>query len=321
MSLKRRGDSPDLHAVKIYKGLSVYKVRGSQFWYLRLWNHERRKYIVSGTGQTSEIGARRAAIDFAVSRTRSQEPVEREFTFRHFANKTLVHCSRRVGEGRLHRGTMKAIEWAIQNADWGLLKWFGAKDVRKISNRDYTEYINDLTQRRPDLSSSSKNSIMSAFRNVLKLAHEENAIPHLPATPRAKLKDNPRPFFRFHPLVDKQNDSYRKLLRTAREMAEAKIVIRGIPVTDELHDILVFLTQSFVRPLTSELYAIKHNDISRVGVANGLACVADAVGCMADGFTNNLLLPPWNAKAERQVLCCKQSNNFAKGLPPKIVNS
>lgn len=75
------------------------------------------------------------------------------------------------------------------------------------------------------------------------------------------MKDNPRPFFRFHPLVPKEADAYQKLLSTAKAMAIEFVEVRGVPVTDELYDILLFLTHSFVRPLTTELYAIKHRDI------------------------------------------------------------
>src|SRR5262249_35061529 len=169
--------------------------------------------------------------------------------------------------------TVKAIEVAIQTPEWGLLKWFGARDVRKITTRDYTEFMNALAKHPSNLSSSSKNSVMSAFRNVLKVAREEGAIDDLPATPRAMQKDNPRPFFRFHPLVGKDQDAYRKLLKTAREMAEEKVIVRGIPVTYELYDLIVFLTQSFVRPTDSELFAIKHNDIAISDDPVGLSIV------------------------------------------------
>jgi hypothetical protein len=70
-----------------------------------------------------------------------------------------------------------------------------------------------------------------------------------------------RPFFR-HPLVPKEADAYQKLLSAAKAMAIEFVEIRGVPVTDELYDILLFLTHSFVRPLTTELYAIKHQDIT-----------------------------------------------------------
>jgi hypothetical protein len=84
----------------------------------------------------------------------------------------------------------------------------------------------------------------------------------VPETPRSRVKDNPRPFFRFHPLVAKDDDNYQKLLRQVKEMADQRIEVRGIVITDELYDLVLFLTHSFVRPITSELYAIKHSDIT-----------------------------------------------------------
>jgi hypothetical protein len=263
----------DLKAIKIYKGLSIYKVRGSQFWYVRVWDSGKQKYVVKGTGETSRIEARQAAIDFASSRLRTEQAVERQFTFKHYAQKTLEKGSRLVAEGERHVGTVKAIEWALQNADWGLLKWFGGKDVRQLRTVDFSEYMTALTRKHPELSASSKNSIMSAFRNVLKVARESGVIDDVPDTPRAKQQDNPRPFFRFHPLVAREADAYRRLLKAAREMAEAKVVIRGIPVTYELYDVILFLTHTFVRPLTSELYALKHSDVTVSESPRGLTVV------------------------------------------------
>ena len=229
---------------------------------MRLWDSERKKYINKGTGETSKIEARKSAVDFARNVLKSQPSVEAQFTFKHFAIKTLARGDLLVSKGQRHIGTKKAIQLSIQNTEWGLLRWFGNKDVREITTRDYSEYMADLEKRRPDLSASTKATVMSAFRNVLKVACEEGAIDNVPATPRPKQRDNPRPFFRFHPLVKSEDDAYRKLLKTARAMAEEKVVVRGIPVTYELYDLIVFLTQSFERPVVSELYAIKHNDVT-----------------------------------------------------------
>ena len=59
-----------------------------------------------------------------------------------------------------------------------------------------------------------------------------------------------------------KDDVYKKVLDTAKEMAREGVIVRGVPVTDELYDIILFLTHSFVRPIVSELYAIKHNDVT-----------------------------------------------------------
>jgi hypothetical protein len=65
-------------------------------------------------------------------------------------------------------------------------------------------YITNPTKKRPDLSASSRSTLMAAFRKVLKIAGDEGVIDHVPAAPRVKIKDNPRPFFRFASLVSKE---------------------------------------------------------------------------------------------------------------------
>ena len=107
------------------------------------------------------------------------------------------------------------ITWVIQNEDWGLMRKFGPRDVRKIKTRDFQDYIEDLSRKRPDLSPSTKNTILAAFRNVLKIARDDGVLDRLPDTPRTTQKDNPRPFFRFFPLVSPEEDADLKLRQTA----------------------------------------------------------------------------------------------------------
>ncbi len=44
-------------------------------------------------------------------------------------------------------------------------------------------------------------------------------------------------------------------------MAKEDVVVRGVEVTEELYDLIVFCVHAFVRPTTTELYALKHDDI------------------------------------------------------------
>jgi hypothetical protein len=249
-------------AIKVLPGVSIYKVNGSQFWYVRVWDRDRKKYLVKGTGETSSIRAREAAKNHALSLVKHQPIVEPQFSFQHFADKCLTKNRALAAKGERNVGYIKSIKWSLQNPDWGLSKYFGSKDVRKIGTREYTQYMENLTKKRPDLTASTKNTIMSSFRNVLKAARDDGAIDVIPSTPRAEQKDSPRPFFRFYPIVSKADDAYKKLLDTAKQMATDDVVIRGIPVTSELYDLIIFLTHSFLRPLVSELYAIKHSDIT-----------------------------------------------------------
>ena len=249
-------------AINLYKGLSIYRVAGSANWYVRIWDRKRKKYIVKSTGKESSIEAKEVAQEYALTLLKNAPIVEAEFTFRHFALKFLNENAKLARSGERSKGYAQSMGWAVQNADWGLLDYFGDMDVRKIRTHTYQEYLAMLDRKRPDLSPSTLNSLMAAFRNVLKIARNEGAIEIVPATPRAKSKDNPRPFFKFHPLVSKENDSYQKLLTGAQKLADSDIAVRGVSVTSELYDILLFLTHSFVRPTTTELYSIKHSDIT-----------------------------------------------------------
>ena len=249
-------------AIKLYRGVSIYQVKGSQNWYVRVWDRERHRYIVRTTGVRTAVKAREIAKEYALELLRSEKPVDREFTFRHFALKCLSNSAAMVAKGERNSNYARVIQWVIQKDDWGLVRRFGPRDVRSIKTQDVHNYIEALEKTKPHFSSSTKNTILAAFRNVMKVARDEGVIDHVPDTPRTRQRDNPRPLFRFYPLVSKEDDAYKKLLDAAKTIAGEGVVVRGVPVTDELYDIILFVTHSFVRPTTTELYAIKHNDIT-----------------------------------------------------------
>lgn len=97
----------------------------------------------------------------------------------------------------------------------------------------------------------------------MKLALMAGVIDSIPETPKEnRTKVKPRTFFRFSPLVSKELDDYQRLLRHAEELAGQGITVRGIPLTDELRDIILFTVHSFVRPTHSELYALRRSDVA-----------------------------------------------------------
>jgi integrase len=150
----------------------------------------------------------------------------------------------------------------LDNDDWGLVRHFGTRDVRELTTRDWQLFIEKISRKRSDLSTSTRNMLMATFRNVLKIARDDGLIDVVPATPRVRQKDNPRAFFRFKPLVPEDRDEYQKLLQGAKQLATEAKVVRGVEITTELYDLILFCVHSFVRPTTTELYALRHNDIA-----------------------------------------------------------
>ena len=255
-------DSADLKSIRLYRGVTIYRVTQSPNWMVRVWDKERKRYLVKTTGTALVTQAREIAKDLALTLLKQEKQVEREFSFRTYAMKLIKQGEDMAKKGERNKGYVKAMYWCIQNEDWGLLRRFGGRDVRDITTRDFREYMGYLDTLKTTLSSSTKNTILATFRNVLKVAREEAVIDTLPDTPRSRQRDNPRPFFRFYPLVSKTDDVYEKVKQTAKDMADMMVDVRGVEVTEELYDLILFVTHSFVRPITSELYSIRHRDVT-----------------------------------------------------------
>lgn len=260
--VKKSRNSLDGEIITIQRGLAIYKVHASPFWQARIRDPRIRRYVVRSTEETSRIKAKQVARELAFDLLGSEKRIEREYTFRYFANRLMAKGERLVANGDRNANYVRTIKLFLNQADWGLIKAFGLRDIREIKTRDYQEFMDGLSRKRPDLSTSTRNMLTATFRNVLKVARDDGMIDSIPSTPRTRQKDNPRSYFPFHPLVSKEDDIYQAILRAALRLADEDTKVRGVPVTDELYDLILFTTHSFVRPIISELYALKHGDVT-----------------------------------------------------------
>jgi hypothetical protein len=247
--------------IKIHRGLAIYKTHASPYWNARILDSNAKKYIVRSTKEKSRLAARQVAEELESDLKRRQPVVPREFTLKYYATRFIEKGRRLTGTGERNANYIRTAQLFLDNDEWGLMKSFAGKDVRQLKTRNFTEFMDALAKKRPNLSTSTRNMLGATFRNVLKVARDDGVIDDIPDTPRTRQKDNPRAFFRFHPLVPKERDSYKKLLETTKAMAAEKLSIRGVTVTDELYDLILFVTHSFVRPTITELYALRHNDV------------------------------------------------------------
>lgn len=260
MTAKSR-NTLDGEIITLARGVAIYKTHASPYWNARVRDPATRKYVVRSTKETSRLKARLVAEELAGDLKSHKRDAPREFTFKHFATRFLDKGQQLVEDGERNANYMRSARLSLDNDEWGLMKHFAGRDVRELTTRDYFQFMSSLAKKRPDLSTSTRNLLSATFRNVLKVARDEGVIDALPSTPRTRQKDNPRAFFRFHPLVPKERDTYKKLLDTAREMAAEHLTIRGVTVTDEMYDMILFVVHSFVRPTITELYAIRRSDV------------------------------------------------------------
>ncbi|MGH2478046.1 MAG: hypothetical protein ACRED7_12360 [Stellaceae bacterium] len=248
--------------VHIRRGLAVYKVKASPFYRARIWLPAQKKRAVRTTKATNRVEAISAAESFlSAMGTRgvfTDPPKER--TFEHFAER-LVETEKARGEsGKISPRSWSNTKNLLNHPTWGAVSYFGRHDVGEIETKDYLRYMTFVREQDASLSAGTMNHIAVVFRKVLSLAQNEGVIDAVPATPREKHKDNPRSFFRFSPLVSKKDDEYELLKTTAQKMARERVVVRGVVITEELYDFILFMTHSFLRPTESEIYALTLRD-------------------------------------------------------------
>ena len=136
-----------------------------------------------------------------------------------------------------------------------MVSYFGKHDVGKITSGMVRDYLLFLDKRRDQpLAMSTKSKQCGVIRQVLMLALEDGVIDIVPPMPKQRTVDKPRVSF--------SDAEYALLLEAARTIADgAETLVRGVPVTREHYNVIVFAVHSFLRPTETELFGIRYCDI------------------------------------------------------------
>ena len=259
--------------IRLHKGLAIYKLNSSPFWYARIRDPRSKRHVVRSTKETSRIDARKAAEELYLKLAGSNAPlkVPQNLTFGYYADELVKEEKQKGLRGEIHKRLWANTEFYLQHKRWGICQQFDKVGVRTITTVDYNSYLNWVRSKDNTLKPATMNHITSAFSKVLKMARNKGAIVTVPDLPRTSRKDNPRPFFRFFPLVSRKDDEYKKLILTSNKMANEKVRVRETVIDSELHDLVMFLLNTFLRPIETELYNLKHKHVAVVSDPRSLS--------------------------------------------------
>lgn len=263
--MKKNRNALSAPTKQIRKGVYIYKVNSSPYWRVRVWIPSEGRYRVRSTKEATRIEAAKAADEFAAKLQGHGElaAVPKSRSFETFADRLMQRQKAQVKQEQLHKGTEQGDVYTIRNNEWGLIAFFGRRDISSIRPKDVSAYVTWMQKEREEpLAASTINRRISCLRKILKLAQEEDVIGEMPAVARAPRDDRPRPYFRFEPLVSNSEDALSAVLKGADFLAEAGEVVRGVKVTYELKDFIRFMLVSFLRPTLSEIYALRNRDIT-----------------------------------------------------------
>ena len=244
------------HTKTIRKGLSLYKVNRSPYWFVRIWVGGEKKHIVRSTKETSRLVAEEVAEEFFqdLKTKRFVDGVPRKLTFINYAEMLIDEQKRLSGKTKNERFS-RDDEKIINRKGDGLSDYFGRNDITSITTTDIRKYLNHLDdQRDKPLAPSTKNKHTTVIRKIFRIAYESGVIEQIPLIPMVSIKDNPRPSF--------TEDEYKKFLKTTRKMVGEGVKVRGILLTMEMYYFIVFMTHTFLRPTESEVFALRHRDIT-----------------------------------------------------------
>lgn len=239
------------------RGLSIYKTGRSPFWHARIYDGVKKKYVVRSTKETNRIEAAEVAeeiIETYKKKQNSSHAVSKDRSFEHYA-KMLSEITKQKAKASRNKYAFTDQAKILFREKDGLVSYFGKHDVGKITPGNVRDYLLFLDKRREKpLAMSTKSKQCGVIRQVLMLALEDGVIDIIPPMPKQRTVDKPRVSF--------TDAEYGLLLDTAREIADAgETSVRGVSVTREHYNVIVFAVHSFLRPTETELFGIRYCDI------------------------------------------------------------
>lgn len=261
------------------KKLKIYKLEASPYWWVRTF-HDGKIYR-----RSTKTEVKRDALIFARSfydqvvsgRLAAPQREEDVVTFAKVAAAMMKSKLAQVARNDLTDMTYKILDYRLKKT---ILPALGSREIASIHFEDLEELLDDLSHQK--LSGSTINGYMKAAKSVFSYAFKRRDIPSIPHFPSVDADHQPRGYFtqpeyramcdRAEALIGKRFE-YRKLKDAkgneligqhfAEGVCKEGRLIRKTTITQELLDLIIFATNSYVRPTDIKNLQHKHVTVVR----------------------------------------------------------
>lgn len=250
-----------LQRISGFGTLTIYKMAASPFWYVRYYEDGKiiRRSLKVADKKEAIAAAKKVFVDIKHHKM-NQLPFTKASGFEVCARGLQLENEARVQRGELSKQKLQ-LDAARLEAD--LMPHFGKYEIADISYAHISDYLNKLSTPKRPLSINTLKIHLSHIKTILRYAQRVGVLNALPAFPTLKTVDTPRPWFnsaeytKLHRTCDA---NIGKVFKKAGTKGEQR---RNIAITHELYDLILFMTNSFIRPTDIKVLQHKHVAVIR----------------------------------------------------------
>lgn len=250
-----------LQKISGFGTLTIYKMDASPFWYVRYYEDGKiiRRSLKVADKKVAIAAAKKLFVDIKHHQM-NKLPFTKTSGFEVCARGLLKENAARAARGELSEQKQQ-LDAARLRSD--LMPHFGKYEIADINYAIISDYLNKLSTPARPLSINTLKIHLSHIKTILRYAQRVGVLNALPAFPTLKTIDTPRPWFnsaeytKLHRTCDA---NIGKVFKKAGTKGEQR---RNITITQELYDLILFMTNSFIRPTDIKVLQHKHIAVIR----------------------------------------------------------
>ena len=250
-----------LQKVTGYGTLTIYQMEASPFWYARYYEDGKiiRRSLKVADKKEAIKAAKKVFVDLK-HRKMNKLPFTKTSGFEVCARGLLKENEARAARGELSR---QKIQLDAARLESDLLPHFGKYEVAEIDYAVISSYINGLSTADRPLTINSLKIHLSHIKTILKYAQRVGVITALPAFPKLKTMDTARSWFNTGEYGALHSVCRASIGKTVTVNTKDGRFLRNVTITQELYDLIIFMTNSFIRPTDVKVLQHKHVAVIR----------------------------------------------------------
>ncbi len=250
-----------LQKVTGFGTLTIYKMAASPFWYARYYEDGKivRRSLKVADKKEAIKAAKKVFVDLK-HRKMNNLPFTKTSGFEVCARGLAKENEARFKRGELSK---QKISYDAGRLEADLLPHFGKYEIADIDYSVISDYINKLSTPDRPLTINTLKIHLSHIKTILMYAQRVGVITGLPAFPRLKTTDTARPWFNSTEYSTLHSVCRSRIGTKIRVDSKAGKFLRNVEITQEVYDLIIFMTNSFVRPTDIKVLQHKHVAIVR----------------------------------------------------------